>query len=71
MAEYPMGVFFRIVFYRKLKDNLLNIPKETKVTNSFRKLPYVFIGDDAFPLRSDILKPFRQNDLNCNEKKKL
>lgn len=65
------GILQNTVFYRKLKDNLLNIPKETKVTNSFRKLPYVFIGDDAFPLRSDILKPFRQNDLNCNEKKNL
>lgn len=65
------GVLQNTVFYRKLKDNLLNIPKETKVTNSSRKRPYILIGNVAFPLRSDMLKPYRQNDLNCNKKKKL
>lgn len=63
------GVLQNTEFFRRLQSNLLKIPTETEVQNSSRKLPYVFVGDDAFPLRSDLLKPFKQNDLNCIEKK--
>lgn len=62
------GVLQNTDFFRKLQDNSLNIPRETEVTNSSRKLPYVFVADDAFPLRTDMLKPYRQSALNCIEK---
>ncbi|PNF15727.1 hypothetical protein B7P43_G12463 [Cryptotermes secundus] len=53
----------------KLLSNLLNIPPEETVRNSSRPLPYVFVVDDAFPLRPDMLKPFRKADLTSTEKK--
>lgn len=63
------GVLHNTEFFRKLQGNSLNIPEEKEVANSSRKLPYVFVADDAFPLRTDLLKPYRQSDLNCIEKK--
>ena len=63
------GVLRNTSFMRKLDANELHIPKERTVDNSTRTLPYVFLGDNAFPLRTDMLKPFQQCDLNCIEKK--
>lgn len=62
------GVLQNSQFFRKLQNNLLNIPKESEVGNQ-RYLPYVFVVDDAFPLRTDMIKPFRQSDLTSIEKK--
>lgn len=33
-----------------------------------RILPYVFVADDAFPLRTDVMKPFPQTDLDSRTK---
>ena len=41
----------------------VNLPKAQKIRNSATELPYVFIGDEAFRLRFDILKPFPQDNL--------
>ncbi|CAB4045692.1 Hypothetical predicted protein [Paramuricea clavata] len=35
-----------------IENNLLNISSESKLTNSEKVLPYVFIGDDAFGLKT-------------------
>lgn len=44
------GVLLNTKFYEKLENNTLNIPKDAKLQNSSRILPYVFVADDAFPL---------------------
>ena len=63
------GVFLNTKFYEKLENNSLNIPEAEILGNTSRPLPYVFVADDAFPLRKDMMKPFRQNDLNSRAKK--
>ncbi|CAH1973131.1 unnamed protein product [Acanthoscelides obtectus] len=63
------GVLQNTEFFRRLQAKLLNIPGEKEVANESRKLPFVFVADDAFPLRPDMLKPYRQSDLTCIEKK--
>ncbi|CAK1592419.1 unnamed protein product [Parnassius mnemosyne] len=64
------GVLRYTVFFEKHQDSKLNIPAAELVKNGNRSLPYVFVVDDAFPLRTDMIKPFRQADLNTYEKKK-
>ncbi|CAH1996185.1 unnamed protein product [Acanthoscelides obtectus] len=54
------GVLQNTEFFRRLQAKLLNIPGEKEVANESRKLPFVFVADDAFPLRPDMLKPYRQ-----------
>ncbi|CAK1592763.1 unnamed protein product [Parnassius mnemosyne] len=63
------GVLQNTKFFQKLQNKKLNIPNPENIEGSSRCLPYVFIGDDAFPLRTDMIKPYRQGDLNTHEKK--
>lgn len=63
------GVIENTTFYKRLLDGQLNIPKPETVRNGGIELPYVFIGDEAFCLRSDFLKPFPQG--NLTEEKKI
>lgn len=62
------GVIEYSNFYKKLKNGQLHLPPPRKPQNSQRELPFVFIGDEAFALRSDFLKPFSQRELD-NKKK--
>ena len=63
------GVLQNTTFFDKLQSGLLNIPAEETIRNTSRRLPYIFVADDAFPLRVDIMKPFRQGDLTSMERK--
>jgi len=63
------GVLQNTKFFQMLKNNKLKIPADELVTNSSIHLPYIFVADDAFPLTSDLMKPFRQADLTSSEKR--
>lgn len=58
------GVINRTTFYDKLCKGHLNLPQENKIEGSEKVLPYVFIGDEAFAMRTDFLRPFSQKDLS-------
>lgn len=60
------GVIENTIFYEKLKEKKLKIPQETLIMG--HKLPYVFVGDEAFTLRQDFLKPYNRKLLN-NERR--
>lgn len=62
------GVIEYSHFYWKLKHKELSIPPPRKQINSNEPLPFVFIGDEAFALRSDFLKPFSQRQLDHDKK---
>lgn len=46
------GVFDRSVFKQMLVTGQLNVPRD-------EQFPYYFLGDDAFPLSTSLLKPFK------------
>jgi hypothetical protein len=52
------GVIENTKFYEKLMHEEFNLPLPRKSDNSTSDLPYVFVGDEAFALRKDSLKPF-------------
>lgn len=52
------GILRNTSFYRKLQNNELAIPPDDLLPGRTEKVPYVFIGDDAFPLQNNLLKPF-------------
>lgn len=45
------GVLQNTVFFEKLENGELHIPSSETLTGTNRNLPYVFVADDAFPLR--------------------
>ena len=65
------GVLQNTTFFERLENSALHIPSSESVTGSSRNLPYVFVADDAFPLRTDMIKPFRQADLISKDRKVL
>ncbi|XP_048775604.1 uncharacterized protein LOC125680204 [Ostrea edulis] len=42
----------------KLEERTLGLPPPSHLLNADRDIPYFLIGDDAFPLRSWIMKPY-------------
>ena len=62
------GVWNSSDLRRKIEDDDLSIPSPTPLPYGCIRTPYVFVGDDAFALKSYIMKPYPQKDLT-NEKR--
>lgn len=52
------GVFNDTTFKKRLQDNTMSIPPPNALSGRNMAVPYVFLGDDAFPLSVNIMKPF-------------
>lgn len=52
------GVFAESDFKQALDKGLLNIPAAKPLPGSDIHAPFVFLGDDAYPLRTDLVKPY-------------
>ena len=44
------GVFRYSALYQSLETRSLKLPEDAVLTNSEITLPYVFVGDEAYPL---------------------
>lgn len=59
------GVFNESNFGKSFFENELNIPQARKVSPSNSNLfPFVILGDEAYPLSKNLMKPFSRNNLN-------
>lgn len=47
----------------EMEDNVLNIPQRDTLPFSDKQCPFVLVGDEAFPLKSHLMKPFPGKDL--------
>ncbi|KAJ8933277.1 hypothetical protein NQ314_014105 [Rhamnusium bicolor] len=52
------GVFKNTELYTKLTTNKLNLPEETCLPGRDKKVPYVFVSDEAFALHRNLMKPY-------------
>lgn len=52
------GVFKNSLLSKKLAKNELNLPPDDVLPNRQKKVPFVFVADDAFPLQQHIMKPY-------------
>lgn len=52
------GVFRNSTLFRSLNNNTLNLPEDEPLLSGDVNLPYVIIGDDAFPLTHYLMKPY-------------
>ncbi|CAH1983858.1 unnamed protein product [Acanthoscelides obtectus] len=59
------GVIESTKFYHKLIHGQLHLPNNTDTENNFN---FVFLGDEAFSLHENFLKPYPQRDLSYNGK---
>lgn len=55
-------------FYKKLIDNSLKLPSPSPLPGTTEDVPYVFLGDSAFALNKNLLKPFPFNNINREQR---
>lgn len=52
------GVFRHTSLFKNLEDGTLNLPESEPLPMRRKCIPYVFLGDNAFPLKENIMVPF-------------
>jgi len=63
--ESDSNIFKQSSFGKKLYSNALNIPDRKSFPSSQGSpQPYVFVGDEAFALHANLLRPYPQRGLN-------
>lgn len=62
------GVFAGCSFSQKLESQELNLPPARPLLGRQYPLPFFFLGDDAFPLKENILKPFSSRNQDIDER---
>ena len=69
-SEGDAGIYASSTFGKALNENKLDLPEPQPLPNmnpqSF-KFPYMFIGDEAFPLKPNIARPFGGKNLSAME----
>ena len=63
------GIFSNSTFGASLERETLNLPlpAELLIDGKSKMLPYVFVGDEAFPLKKNLLRPFPGRNLPNDE----
>ena len=54
------GVFRNSTLFAALEGNKLNVPQPIPIEENGQAIPYTIVADDAFPLKSYIMKPYSQ-----------
>ena len=63
------SVFKETVFWRKLCDGSLDIPKPSKTHPMYSEdMPYVLVADEAFALHDNLLRPFGGHNLSVKKR---
>lgn len=63
------GILKTSKFGQKLENNELNIPKPKLISRRRRPLPHCIVGDQAFPLKPYMLRPYPGKKVNDMKKR--
>lgn len=62
-SQHDAGTFRASDFCRALENNLLDLPEPSQLPGSNVKLPYFFVGDNAYPIMENLMKPVPGKEL--------
>ncbi|XP_064643564.1 uncharacterized protein LOC135497663 [Lineus longissimus] len=62
--ESDGGVFSRSQFGIKMDNDTLGIPESGCLPGTDIKVPYMFLGDEAFPLKKNLMRPYAGTGLD-------
>lgn len=62
------GVFNQSTLRAALEDNTIGFPKPDPLPGDDRDFPYFIVGDDAFPLRNWLMKPYSRRSMTHKER---
>lgn len=57
-SESDGGVFSRSEMGRQFENNIMNLPGPQPLTHGGQNVPYVLVGDEAFPLKPYLMRPY-------------
>lgn len=58
------GIFKDSTFWKLLQNDKLDVPNPEPIPNTDIVVPYTFVADEAFPLQTNMMRPFPNRDLN-------
>ena len=58
------GILQDSTFFQLLRTKKLNLPGPAKIPDTNIEVPYVFVGDEAFPLLENLMRPFPRRNLS-------
>ncbi|KAK9674658.1 DDE superfamily endonuclease [Popillia japonica] len=61
-------VFKNSELFRRIQENILNIPRAQPITASGQSLPFSFVGDEAFALGNHIQRPYGGKSLTVKKR---
>lgn len=62
------GIFNNCRFYRAIQKNELGLPCPDLLSGTDVIMPYVVVADDAFPLMTNIMKPFSRRSTDLSQR---
>lgn len=62
------GILAKSTLGRGLERGTLSIPGQTALPNTSVELPYVIVGDEAFPLKSYLMRPYPGQNLDNSKR---
>lgn len=65
------GLFFISNLGKALEKNKLNVPKDNALPNTQTIMPYVIVGDEAFPLKKYLLRPYPGSQIQEDRSKRI
>lgn len=62
------GVFAQSDLRVAMDAGLLHVPPDDTLPNTCVMMPYMFIGDKAYPLKTNLMKPYPFRNLSTNQR---
>ncbi len=67
-SEGDAGILRKSSLGKAMDSGNLNIPSPSRLPDSDIISPYFFIGDQAFPLRADLMRPYKGRNITHDQK---
>ena len=72
MGRFSDGnTFANSVLAKKMKKQTLNLPPPSLIPTIDDPIPYVFVGDEAFPLSENLMQPYPKRSVTDNYENKV
>src|SRR3989442_124271 len=67
-SESDAGIFAQSAFAKRFQEKTLQVPLNGKLGSIEAEVPYVIVGDEAFPLKPWLMRPFPGRGLDLSRK---